>query len=318
MTAGVQLEISRRLTTAQVDAIAHLVERVTEADGVRPLSEQIILRLVEQDGANLEHFTAWEGPKLVGYGVLDRSNAAVGPVFEVAVDTGTRRSGIGGQLLDLALRETAGHLSLWAHGEFTAGIALSESRGLLRLRTLNKMRRSLFTALPSAPTPADVEISPLDPAELPQIVELNSAAFVDLPDQGSWTIADFEDRMKLDWFDPSGFLVARDLTSGKIIGFHWTKIDSRADTEAGLGGVIGEIYVLAVDPSNTHRGLGRALSMRGLEHLAATRASEVILYVDSENEPAARLYRRLGFIRYDTDILFGSPVPARQAPTETS
>jgi mycothiol synthase len=59
------------------------------------------------------------------------------------------------------------------------------------------------------------------------------------------------------------------------------------------------VYVLAVDPDEQGRGLGRALTLVGLHHLAERLSGspepEVMLYTEADNTAAARTYRRLGF-----------------------
>jgi mycothiol synthase len=97
-------------------------------------------------------------------------------------------------------------------------------------------------------------------------------------------------RMAEPWFDPSGLLVAED-ESG-MLGFHWTK---RHDAQHG------EVYVIGVAPRAQGRGLGRLLTLAGLEHLAGLGLDEVLLYVESDNAPAIALYSRLGFEHADAD-----------------
>ena len=51
------------------------------------------------------------------------------------------------------------------------------------------MRRSLFAALPPARFPDDVRLRSFLPGlDDDEWLALNSAAFVDLPDQGGWTL----------------------------------------------------------------------------------------------------------------------------------
>jgi mycothiol synthase len=120
---------------------------------------------------------------------------------------------------------------------------------------------------------------------------VNSAAFVDHPEQGAWTRSDLEAREREPWFDPSGFLMAwRD---AELAGFHWTKVHSDG---------VGEVYVIAVAPSAQGTGLGAVLLLRGLALLQARGCTEVMLYVDGYNTGAMRLYERYGFAAYDLDI----------------
>ena len=161
-------------------------------------------------------------------------------------------------------------------------------------------------------------------------VALNAAAFVDLPDQGGWTIDDLHVRMREPWFDPEGFLVA--VQPGpdgeRMIGFHWTKVHGadahhhghvhahahdgqevheHAHDEAHHGHEpIGEVYVVGVDPAHRGRGLGRALTLAGLQHLRARGLPDAMLYVDAENGAAIALYTSLGFTKWDIDVEFSS------------
>ena len=59
--------------------------------------------------------------------------------------------------------------------------------------------------------------------------------------------------------------------------------------------LLGEIYAIAVDPEHHGRGLGRELTLAGLTHLAGRGLRHAILYVESDNRPARRMYRNLGF-----------------------
>nr|MCH9796210.1 GNAT family N-acetyltransferase [Actinomycetes bacterium] len=70
---------------------------------------------------------------------------------------------------------------------------------------------------------------------------------------------------------------------------------------------IGEVYVLAVAPPWRGSGLGRALTLAGLHHLRRRGLDQVMLYVDASNLPAIRLYEGLGFVRWDTDIMYRTP-----------
>ena len=81
-----------------------------------------------------------------------------------------------------------------------------------------------------------------------------------------------------------------------MVGFCWTKLHE--DTHP----LVGEIYVIGVDPDHAGRGLGRELTLAGLDHLHRVRGAEVgMLYVEHDNEPARRLYESLGFEVHQVD-----------------
>ena len=83
-----------------------------------------------------------------------------------------------------------------------------------------------------------------------------------------------------------------------LAGFCWTKLHT--DTTPHLG----EIYVIAVDPNFARRGLGRALTIAGLQHLSAVGAPVGMLYVAADNLAALSLYRSLGFTTHHTQRAF--------------
>ena len=105
---------------------------------------------------------------------------------------------------------------------------------------------------------------------------------------------DLRAKEREDWFDPAGFLLAVD-ADGELLGFHWTKVHPDGT---------GEVYVVGVDPDTQGNGLGRSLTVAGLHHLRDTGCRQVMLYVEADNVPATKVYQRLGFERWDTDVQF--------------
>ena len=124
-------------------------------------------------------------------------------------------------------------------------------------------------------------------------LRVNNRAFADHPEQGAWQLEHLREREQEPWFDAEGFLLHwRD---GSLAGSCWTKV--HRDTEPEMG----EIYVISVNPDFQGLGLGRSLTLAGLDWLAARGLEVGMLYVDGDNEPARALYASLGFTLHHTD-----------------
>lgn len=307
MGGALRLEITDRLGPAVVGAIAALVERVTDAEGVSPLSEHVALHVLQANGTNQLHICVWCDEELLGYGHLELPVEGGSVRGELAVEPASWSAvGAGDLVLETMLRQASGNLEIWCHGAHSAAHEALEARGFVSKRQLHQMRRSLTVPMPITPLPAAIEVRAFDPVhDVPAWLALNQRAFAGIPDQGSWTRTDLEMRIAQDWFDPAGFLLAHtvgaDGSEGPLVGFHWTKIHGNA--EHGHAPV-GEVYVLGVDPDLQARGLGRALTVLGMNYLAARGLEEVVLYVDADNAAAIHTYERLGFSRFDTDVLY--------------
>jgi mycothiol synthase len=316
LAPGIQLDVSPRLTSADVAAVTGLVEAVTEADGVRPLSEHVMLHLRYGGDPDARHLLARDSRghpgTLVGYAHIDVTDAVEGSAAELAVSPEARGHGIASAMVERLVAETPdGRLRLWAHGQHPAAAALARRLGFRRERVLWQMRRSLFAPLPAPALPEGISLRPFVPGQDEQAwTEVNNRAFADHPDQGRWGIEEVRTREREPWFDPAGFLLAERESDRSIVGFHWTKVHGGGREGAGDGRAghmhepIGEVYVVGVDPSARGLGLGRALTLAGLRHLRSRGLAQAMLYVDESNTTAIRVYDRLGFTRWDTDVCF--------------
>jgi mycothiol synthase len=192
---------------------------------------------------------------------------------------------------------------VWASPATDATDAEMAERGLVRLRTLHQLRRPL-------PVPADrragrppLAVRPFRPGvDDDAWLEVNNRAFHWHPDQGGWDARRLRERLAEPWVDIDGFLV-HDGDDGRLDGFCWTKVHPAADGEPALG----EIFVIAADPSRHGSALGHDLAIAGLDHLASRGLSVAMLYVEADNHPALRLYRRLGFEVDHDDAAYGPP-----------
>ncbi len=142
------------------------------------------------------------------------------------------------------------------------------------------MRRELPTGIP-----VTIQTRPFVPdTDDGAFLAVNNRAFAAHHEQSNWDPEALHLREAEPWFAPEGFrLHERD---GRLAGFCWTKIHDDG---------VGEIYVIAVDPDFTGLGLGKQLTLAGLESLAERGVEHAMLYVDADNHTAVSLYERLGF-----------------------
>lgn len=300
------VDVVRRLTPEQIEAVTTVVDEATEADGVRPLSEHVMLHLRYGGDEPARNLLLWQGSQLVAYAHLDTTDPVDGPSAEMVVAPATRRQGFGRTIITAALDQAHGPLRLWAHGGLAESTLMAEHLGFQRIRVLFQLRRSLSATLPPVVLPDGVTVRTFQPgADDEAWLALNARAFATHPEQGLWTLQDLRQRMAEGWFDPAGFFLAEKQIDGhpQLIGFHWTKVHGHHVDEHGHE-PIGEVYVVGVDPSAQGMGLGRQLTLIGLQHLRTLGLQQVLLYVDESNVAAIRLYESLGFSRWDTDVLF--------------
>jgi mycothiol synthase len=303
------LEDRSRLSGDELAAVLDLVHDVTEADGVLPLSEHVMLHLRYGGDAPVRNLLLRDPDgQLAGYAHLDVTDTVAGSSAEVAVRPAYRRRGYGRLLVEgLLARSPDGRLRLWAHGQHPAARALALGMGFETSRVLWQLRRSLHAPLGEAPLPDGVTVRTFRPDEDEhEVIALNARAFAAYPDQGGWTLADLERREQESWFDPAGFFLAEH--EGRIVGFHWTKVHGSDPSPDSHGHEpIGEVYVLGVDPTYQGHGLGQALTLIGLRHLRSRGLAQVMLYVDETNPRAIALYERLGFTKWDVDVSYRMP-----------
>ena len=303
------LAITTRLDQSQIDLAVALIEEITEFDGLSPVSEHVLLHLRHGGDDHGRHFLLWQDGQLVAYAHLDVTDEVEGPSTEIAVAPTARTDELGqGLIAEILAAAPNRRLRLWAHGEQADVGRWAASLGFSHLRTLWQMRRSLLAPLPQAVFPDDVVLRTFVPgADDQEWVKVNALAFAGHMEQGDWTIEDLHRRMLEPWFSVPGFLIAADRDTGRMLGFHWTKVHGSVESAPHGGHVheaIGEVYVVGVDPSLQGKGLGRALTLAGLHHLRSRGLVQSMLYVDATNESAIALYEHMGFARWDVDVMY--------------
>jgi mycothiol synthase len=308
------------LSAALSARVQDLAALAASADGVAPLSEDVLLQvrgasrgddppLSKSAQARDLVLTLTDGT-LAGYAHLDAPDEARGgdASGELVVHPGHRGRGLGRALSSALIAGAAGAgVRLWAHGELPAAVGFAKAVAFTRFRALWQMRMPLarLAAVPAsaAAAPAGVSIRTFRPgADEEAWLTVNRRAFARHPEQGSWDMHDLLLREAEPWFDPGGFFLAE--RDGRLAGFHWTKVhpDGGAD-----GAPLGEVYVVGVDPGQQGGGLGRVLTLTGLRYLRERGLAEVMLYVDEENTAAIGMYSALGFSRWSTDAMYRHP-----------
>lgn len=269
---------------SQVRALATVVH---EHDGVAAFSEQTLLNLTTP-GRDVVHLPVVEGETLVAYAQLDDGSA------ELAVHPDHRRRGLGGRLLDDVLA-AAPQTRVWAHGPHPGAAPLAAGRGMHVVRELWLMTGPVPPAPAPPEVPDGVTVTTFDPdRDAEDWLAVNARAFAHHPEQGRMTRADLDARLAEPWFDPEGFWLARDAGTGALLASMWTKVSDG----------VAEIYVLGVDPDAQGRRLGTLLTALAMHRFASQGLREVELYVEGDNEPAIRTYRRAGLARARADVQY--------------
>jgi len=264
-----------------------LLDRARRAAGHPPLSEASLLsRAAAGDFFGL---VLRSSDGLVGYAQLgwhDRSWNIEIVLHPEAAHVGESNRLLLEEALSVARREGATEIRYWDiqhQNDDPAVLAL----GFSLERDLLQMRVPLPLQVERRPVAEGLSLRPFRPGSDEETwLGVNNRAFASHPEQGHWDMAELLAREKAAWFDADGFIICED--AGRLAASCWTKLHT--DTVPALG----EIYVISVNPEFQGRGLGRLLTVAGLDWLAE-RVAHGMLYVDASNEAAVGLYRSLGF-----------------------
>ncbi|KRC92181.1 mycothiol synthase [Terrabacter sp. Root85] len=296
------------LTPDESATVLALAAEAADADGSEALSEQFRLSVRSREHDGVGHLLAL-GPDgtLVGYA---QSRSGEGPPSgELVVAPGSRRSGVGTALL----ARLPDGIRLWSHATGAAAdaaTAFARATGLVPVRSLHVMGRSLRDgpAWPAASLDPRYAVRSFEPGRDEDAwLALNAAAFAHHPEQGSLRRADLDQRMAEPWWDPAGLVLVVEAAAPDVLAAsHWTKVDPP-------DGDVGEVYVVAVSPDRQGQGLGRAVTVLGLDHLRSLSLARVVLYVDEDNVAAVRTYAALGFEDVEVHRQFARASEASEA-----
>jgi mycothiol synthase len=302
----VDVEIIREVGPPELERLKRLFDDVREHDHHEALGEHKWLDLVHGGREGFAGVIASEEGHShpAGYAHVSRHPSPKQPHWGVEIVVHPEHRGIGAEVvlvrkaLDLVAEAGGGHVHWWVFQPSEIHDGVAHRLGLDKGRDLLHMR----VALPVAERPVlppGVRIRSFEPGRDEQAwLELNNRAFDHHPEQGAWDADTLRRRMNEAWFDPEDLLLAVD--DAGLAGSNWTKLDHEKE--------IGEIYVIAVDPSRRGSGLGRALSLAGLEHMASRGMRTGALYVDAANTEALGMYRRIGFDVHHIDRAYVTDV----------
>lgn len=299
--------MAESLDAAQRSDIQALLDEAQGTDGFPGLSDQAHLG-IEDDAlpGTISVLAYVDGElRLAGYGSLIERDGEWKVETVVLPSRRDPEMDVHGALVDAALAEVAarggGTIRAWVReGREHDGDAMA-ARGLRPTRELLQLRAPLPPEAVHDASSPPVPVRPFRPGRDEDAwLQVNARAFAGHAEQGTWTRADLERREREPWFDPGGFLLHE--VDGRLAGFCWTKVH--------LNPVLGEIYVIGIDPDFQGRGLGRALTRAGLGHLATRAVPTAMLYVEGTNTPALVLYRSLGFTEHHREVQFTGEVPA--------
>ena len=298
------VELIRHPSGPERATLRAFVDELTERTGRRPLSDHLWIALTgdqDHDGRFVAVRAADADSTLAVALIADGNDSAS---LEIAArqdltDATAVAEDVAATAIDGFRAAGGGTLFWWVDDPTDADVAFADLQGLEPRRSLFEMRR---------PLPADSRASVTTRAFRPgddddAWLRVNNRAFAEHPEQGGWTAETLRTRMAEPWFDPDGFRLHE--VDGQLAAFCWTKLHTDEEPP------VGEIYVIAVDPDHHGRGLGRELTLAGLDWISDQGVGTANLYVDGANDAAVHLYRSLGFAVHRTRQAFGGTITAQ-------
>lgn len=263
----------------------------------RLIDASLALDRASLDGRNLDATLAHIAADPSGTAVRVEGRVLVGFVTpalaQLAVHPGHRRRGHGRRLVEAgrAIERRRGRPELILHVP-AASETFATRAGLRYHASLWTFRLPADTRVPEPRFPSDVATRPLRRFDdVPALSRLLNESFADHPSPLSFSEEELLRAHGRPDFDASTMLVVHPIGDPwDLVGFVRTVVIDGAG-----GGREGEIRLVCVLREWRGRGIGLALMGWGIGTLRSRGVASVTLDVESRNEHALGIYRRLGF-----------------------
>ncbi len=295
------MEIIRNPDHLERQTLIDFIGEMTDQLGARPLSDHLWLDLQDGRSGGFTAVRVCDADHTLAQAQISAGND--GSSLEVVVrphlsDARAVHDDAFDTVIDSFRRRGGGALQWWLDDPTAEDLDIAARHLLTPHRRLHEMRRELPLG-----EHASVETRSFVPdADNEAWLRVNNRAFATHGEQGDWTNETLALRLAEPWFDADGFRLHE--RNGRLAAFCWTKIHHDHNP------VLGEIYVIAVDPDFHGQGLGRQLTIAGLDSIADRGVTQATLYVDADNRAAVTLYERLGFTIHRTRQAFAAILSA--------
>jgi len=272
------VESNLALSRGQREALDSLGAQWTEKHRREYLTEQGKYRLDSQSGSR--HYCLNSDGRITHYAQATPSESSL--EIEFLGDD------VNDLIFEAILKDNSSpglEIAVWLHGRLRGSAPPFE--GFALDRTILRLIRPLSDAdraTTASPVPLRTFTQGADDRDW---VALNRRVFSGHPEQGSVDQSGFNLRASQSWFQAQGFFLAEE--AGELVGFCWTKIHDDP------WGAVGEIYAIGVDALYSGRGIAQALLQRAFRYFVDQEIPSAMLYCESDNQSALRLYQKMGF-----------------------